>query len=232
MENKFNIDEVREFWDKVAPIYEPANKKVGYIHYQRFEKTIELGNIQPDQKILNIWSRTGSLIPYLRKTENLTILNREVSPEFIKIAKSKFSNEDFQQTDLEDLSEFEDNSFDRIISLETLEHTPKPLTFLKELKRTLKPDGLLIMSLPPKGFEIITRIYDALGNNHGEGPHLFLNPNIVKDLALRAGLKIIKHKPFIMLPIFARQSEKILTFLFGKTFLANFGVRHFYIFTK
>ena len=78
MINKFTIDQVREFWDSVAPVYEPLNKKIGYIHTQRFEKALEFGRIKPGQKILNIWSRTGSLVPYLRAIPDLEIHNRDV----------------------------------------------------------------------------------------------------------------------------------------------------------
>ncbi len=236
MINKFTIQEVRDFWDKVAPIYEPLNKKVGYIHTQRFEKALEFGKIESGQKILNIWSRTGSLVPYLRKINGLEIHNMEVSLKMMGIAQKKYPQEKFKPTDLENLSEFSDNYFDRIISLETLEHTPNPSVFLKELHRVLKKGGFLIMSLPPKGEEVPEFIYKLFFKDHGEGPHNFLWPRSVKKLIKESGFTLISHRPYIILPLgsdkITRMSEKILTFIFGKTFLANFGVRHFYVCKK
>ncbi len=236
MENTFTIDEVRSFWDKTALVYEPLNKKVGYVHTQRFEKAMEFGKIKPGQKILNIWSRTGLLISYLRGVENLEIHNREVSLEMIKIAQGRYPKEEFELTDLENLSEFDNNCFDRIISLETLEHTPKPTVFLKELHRILKPDGILIMSLPPKGEEVPEFIYKLFFKDHGEGPHNFLWPKDVKKLIRESGLTLLSHKPYIIFPFgndaVMKRGEKILTGLFGKTPLANFGVRHFYVCKK
>lgn len=233
MINDFTIQEVRSFWDKVARIYEPLNKTVGYVHTQRFEKTIEFSDIQPGMKILNIWSRTGNLIPYLRKLSYLEIYNREVSEEMIKIARHNYPNEEFKLTDLENLSEFENNYFDRIISLETLEHTPRPLAFLSEIKRILKPGGLLIMSIPPRGSELPEFFYNLFFKDHGEGPHRYLWPREVKEILKKAKLNLVSHRPFIILPFgnerFARRSEKWLTAVFGKTPLANFGYRHFYI---
>lgn len=227
---------MRAHWDETAYIYEPTNKKVGYVHTQRFEKAFEYGQFQPGQKVLNIWSRTGNLIPYVRKVGNLDIHNREVSPKMIELAKKKFPEEEFRLTDIENLTEFQDNYFDRIVSLETLEHTPKPNIFLNELNRILKPGGLLVMSLPPKGFEIPTRIYELFFENHGEGPHNFLWPYQVKKMLKLAGFVLLKHKKFIILPLIndkmTRTSEKILGFLFGWTPLANFGVRQFYIAKK
>lgn len=234
--NSFEIDEVRHFWDNAANTYERANEKVGYVHYQRFEKAIELANIESGQTILNIWSRTGNLIPYLRRYKNIKLFNLEVSKEFIKIATQKYPSAKFMQTDLEKLGEFKNNYFDRIISLETLEHTPKPLKLLKEFRRVLKKNGLLVMSLPPAGFEIPTRLWGIFFESHGEGPHKFLWPKEVKNLIEKAKLELISHHPAIILPLgndkLERISEKVLTNIFGNSFLANFGVRYFYVCKK
>ncbi len=47
---------------------------------------------------------------------------------------------------------FEDDSFDVVISYETIEHVTGEVqeSFLKEIRRVLKPDGFLIMSTPNK----------------------------------------------------------------------------------
>lgn len=233
MINPFSIKEVRDFWDGVAHEYEGYNAQVGYVHTQRFERAMQFAEVTPGMDILNIWSRTGSLIPWLRKVDSVKIENREVSPKLMNIAAERYPKESFSLTDLEDLSEFDDNSFDRIISLETLEHTPKPLIFLKELKRVLKPDGRLVMSLPPRGAELPEFFYTLLFSDHGEGPHRFLWPREVRRLLDQAELRLISHHPYIMLPtkndFLTRLSEGVLTGLFGRTLLANFGVRHFYV---
>jgi SAM-dependent methyltransferase len=43
---------------------------------------------------------------------------------------------------------FEDASFDTVLSIQVLEHTPRPLPLLHEMSRVLRPDGLLILSAP------------------------------------------------------------------------------------
>jgi SAM-dependent methyltransferase len=43
-----------------------------------------------------------------------------------------------------------DNSFDVVVSFETLEHTEEHEKIFREIKRVLKPDGLLIISTPEK----------------------------------------------------------------------------------
>lgn len=233
MKNNFTISEVRKHWNEVAKIYEPTNAIVGYVHTQRFEKAIKFSNIKSGDKVLNIWSRTGNLIPYLRKTPNVQITNMEASEKMIEIAEKKYPKEKFIKTDLILLSELENSYFDKIISLETLEHTPNPSSLLSEFYRVLKPGGKLVMSLPPGGFEIPTRLYDTFFNNHGEGPHRFLWSWEVKRLLKETGFKLINHQGYMMIPTkndkTTRKSEEILTNLFGKTPLIEFGVRHFYV---
>jgi SAM-dependent methyltransferase len=46
---------------------------------------------------------------------------------------------------------FEDRSFDTVISISVLEHTPRPQRLLDEMARVLRPEGLLILSAPFSG---------------------------------------------------------------------------------
>ncbi len=43
---------------------------------------------------------------------------------------------------------FENCSFDTVTSTEVLEHVPDPLRALKEMRRVLRPSGVLIVSVP------------------------------------------------------------------------------------
>jgi SAM-dependent methyltransferase len=43
---------------------------------------------------------------------------------------------------------FEDRTFDTVLNVQVLEHTPKPAALLAEMARVLKEDGLLILSAP------------------------------------------------------------------------------------
>lgn len=56
-----------------------------------------------------------------------------------------------------------DQSIDTIISLETLEHINEPSVALTEFKRILKPDGILVGSVPSKYFD--DRAEEVYGKN-------------------------------------------------------------------
>lgn len=234
MRNKFTIEEVREFWNSVAHEYDDINKKIGGAHYQRFVESLKYLDLQTQDKILNIWSRTGNAINYLRQTENLEIHNLEVSEKMLALAKKKYPQENFQITDLENLP-FADNFFDKILSLETLEHAPKPEKLLSEFCRVLKPGGLLIMSLPPKTAEIPLRIYEFFFDNHGEGPHNFLSSKTVKKILSDVGFKNLLHKGTLLFPAgpkwLQNVAEKIIE-KFQSTIIKELGIRQFYVSKK
>lgn len=70
------------------------------------------------------------------------------SEELIKIAKDKYPEANFQQSDAFNLP-FADNFFNKIYSIAVFHHIPSlelRIDFLKEAKRVLKPGGLLILT--------------------------------------------------------------------------------------
>ncbi|MFX0061316.1 MAG: methyltransferase domain-containing protein [Candidatus Hermodarchaeota archaeon] len=65
---------------------------------------------------------------------------------------------------------FQDETFEYIISCETLEHIPDTVTTLKEIFRVLKPQGRVVLSVPNYGNPILAAIakffHVFLGNPH------------------------------------------------------------------
>ena len=56
----------------------------------------------------------------------------------------------FQTADATGL-DFEDNSFDRLISVYNLEHLPEPHRVLEEWKRVVRPGGTVSIAIPAEG---------------------------------------------------------------------------------
>jgi SAM-dependent methyltransferase len=74
---------------------------------------------------------------------------------------------------------FPDRSFDTVLSVQVLEHTPKPAELVREMGRVLADDGLLILMAP---FQF--RLH--------EEPHDYFrySPHGLRELCARAGLEI------------------------------------------
>lgn len=234
MKNRFTIEEVIDFWDKVSDIYDGINENIGSTHYQRFTEGLKFLKLQDGDKVLNVWSRTGGAVQYIKNSAQVELYNLEVAPKMMERAKAKFPDSNFELTDLKSFN-FPDIFFDSVLSLETLEHAPEPEEFLKEIFRVLKPGGRLVMSLPPQTAELPLRIYELFKKNHGEGPHRFLPSKIVKKLLKQVGFEIIIHKGTLLVPagpaFFQKLGERLIE-IFQSTPLKEMGIRQFYVANK
>lgn len=76
---------------------------------------------------------------------------------------------------------FEDASFDTLLNIQVLEHTPRPQALVHEMARVLRPGGLLIASVP-----FSFRLH--------EEPHDYFRytPHGLRDMFDRAGLEIVE----------------------------------------
>lgn len=79
----------------------------------------------------------------------------DISPEAIDKAKKNYSSDtcNFHVGTAYDLFFIEDKSIDTIVSMETIEHLDKPELAIKEFRRILKDDGILIGSVPTKSLD-------------------------------------------------------------------------------
>jgi len=88
---------------------------------------------------------------YLLGQSALQVFGMDIDEKVIRFAKEKYKkdNLEFKPGNIEN-TEFEDYSFDVVISFETIEHLDNHVAAMSEIKRILKPDGILIMSTPDK----------------------------------------------------------------------------------
>jgi ubiquinone/menaquinone biosynthesis C-methylase UbiE len=227
------MDEVREFWDEIARHeYEHANERVSRVHTQRFRGALRRLHLEPGMRVLNIWSRTGDGIPFFRGAcPEIMLVNAELSGRMLDVSRADNPEEMHVQTSLHELP-FVDDSFDTVISLETLEHVPDPFLFLEEMNRVTKPGGRVVLSLPPSAAEWTSALNRLLRFHHGEGPHRFLAPRIVKEMLDEAGFELVDHSGSLFLPFGGMGVERFddrLSGLFGSGPVAQLGLRQFYV---
>ena len=77
----------------------------------------------------------------------------DIMPEVIAHARQKYvaENIEFKVGDCTETLAFDDDFFDVVVSFETIEHHTRHNFMLRELRRVLKPGGVLIISCPDKG---------------------------------------------------------------------------------
>ena len=234
--NKWTDLDVSKFWDSVSGIYIEENKKVSSIHKQRFVEAIKWIDLKGGMKLLNVSSRDSEAVDFIQpEKNNIVMINAEISIGLINIAKRLRPNQVCINIGSYSALPFQNNYFDRILSLETIEHCSDPIKFLEELYRVSKKDARLVMSCPPETSEIPYRLYTMLIGGHGEGPHRFLSSKEIKEIMLMTGWKVILHKGTLLLPIgpeiFRCYFEKIID-IFQGTFISELGIRQFYVCEK
>lgn len=130
-----NKDSIKEFFDSIAPKWdnEPiADKKI-------LDIILDNGGIRENIDILDVACGTGVLFPcYLhRNVKSITAI--DLSPEMVKIAKSKFPQANVICGDAENI--ILDKQFDAIMIYNAFPHFPEPKKVIENLSKALKTGG-------------------------------------------------------------------------------------------
>jgi ubiquinone/menaquinone biosynthesis C-methylase UbiE len=236
IQNPWTDREVEAHWDNVAEIYVSENEKVKNAHDQRFLESIAHLELKPGLKILNITSRDAEANDYIhRSMPQATVINAEISLGLMKVAEKLRPS--LTQVKLESYSSlpFKNGEFNRVLSLETLEHVSEPLRFLQELHRVSTDDARLVLSCPPATSELPYRVYSAIFGGHGEGPHRFLPSKEVKWMFSETNWKLLVHKGTVLIPAgpvwLQNLGENFISRMQG-TYIAELGIRQFYVCEK
>jgi len=102
----------------------------------------------PGERILDLGCGVGQWYKFFNKKE-VDYTGADFSEKLIEIAKIKYSKAKFKVTNVINLP-FPDNYFDKVYAIALFHHIPSKefqTQLLKEIKRVLKPDGLLILTV-------------------------------------------------------------------------------------
>ena len=107
-----------------------------------------LNYTKPGDKVLDAGCGNGRLYGAL-KGKNIDYSGIDSSEQLVKIAKEKYSEASFQIADILKIP-FPDNYFDKVYCIAALHHIPSDglrLKSMEELKRVLKPKGILVLTV-------------------------------------------------------------------------------------
>jgi len=235
-ENSWSDREVEAHWDSVADIYIEENEKVRHAHVQRFLETVQHLELSAGQTLLNVSSRDCEAEDYVAKAcPGVEIIHAEISSGLMRVAAERRPAARQVKLDTYSSLPFGDGEFDRIISLETLEHVAEPGIFLSELYRVAKPGTRMVLSCPPATSEIPYRVFTWLFGGHGEGPHRFPPSKEVKNKLAKAGWRLILHLGTVLLPVgpvWIQDTGELIIRKMQKTFISELGIRQFYVCEK
>ncbi len=118
--------------------------------------TISLLNIQPDQHILEIGFGPGVAIQYAsQKAAHGLVAGVDYSETMVQVARKrnaaaiKAGHIDLDFGEVSSLP-YPDESFDTAFAIHCVYFWPRPIDALREVRRILKPGGLLAVTIMPK----------------------------------------------------------------------------------
>ena len=133
----------KKFWDRYARFYDVEVLRFSRSAYTEMYRLMS-EILTKEMVVLELATGTGLIAVNIAESVR-SIMATDFSPKMIATAKKKIvpPNVRFSVEDATALS-FDDNSFDAVIISNALHIMPNPELVLKNIKRVLKPNGLLI----------------------------------------------------------------------------------------
>ncbi len=165
-----NFNDFREFYSLVK---KRLDSEKDYIKFQRFQAKNVIKDIRKKVNLKGLsmldigCGRGGYTQEFQKAGARVVSLDIETPPY-----KEIFSS--FVYGDATNLP-FANDSFDFVFSSSLIEHLPKPILLLNEVKRVLKNNGVFYLSFPP--------FYSFAGGHHFKPFNIFLPERIATFLA-------------------------------------------------
>ncbi|MCM1284928.1 MAG: class I SAM-dependent methyltransferase [Acetobacter sp.] len=184
----------KKHFDGQSKIYDETNTA----YYSKYPKIScrdvaeKLNNIEYNT-MLDIGCGTGYLIDILQKQRAADYYGLDLSPEMLKVAKSKLSDSVALTEGYSDKLPYNDNTFDVVTCIQSFHHYPKPEKAMAEAYRVLKPGGLYILSDTGMGRcpKFMYAIYNKLIVKHfNTGDYAAYSNNDIQNRMCAAGFKI------------------------------------------
>jgi 2-polyprenyl-6-hydroxyphenyl methylase/3-demethylubiquinone-9 3-methyltransferase len=140
-------DTLRAFYEDKALTY-PEEDVASIV---RYEKALTLAGIKAGASVLDVACKDAVLLDLLERTglpfeyTGLDLSTRVIEKNQARKDRARAR---FLTADIVAGAPLPEKSFDRIFALEILEHVPQPPALLAEVRRLLKDDGRLLLSVP------------------------------------------------------------------------------------
>lgn len=139
-----------EIYDEIYYNTNPLVSRTNNSGHHLIEKFINENEVF--DHVLEVGAGTGQHLQYVKhkyKKYTLTDISESLLHEAEKLHKDKNSLA-FEIADATQLP-YDDNQFDRLVSVYNLEHLPQPHNVLKEWQRVVKPGGTISIAIPAEG---------------------------------------------------------------------------------
>ncbi|RLJ01850.1 MAG: hypothetical protein DRP11_03810 [Candidatus Aenigmatarchaeota archaeon] len=165
-----------------------------------------------NSRILDLGCGSGVFIEKLKEKGFKNIIGLDINLEHLKYSLTIDKNNTLVLGKGEELP-FR-RKFDAVICAEVIEHTKEPFKMLKEMRRILKPGGLLFITTPNKksSFPILWEMWKRWKGKIWSGKELHetdFTPASLKELMEKSGFDVIRTRTILsvsyLIPFFERK---------------------------
>ncbi len=159
-------NKVRAVFKSVAPSYDIMNDLMsGGLHRVWKKFTVDLANVQPGEKVLDVASGTADLAQaFARRAGAANVWQTDINEAMLRVGRDRLSNEGLATpsalADAEKLP-FASESFDLVTVAFGLRNMTHKDMALSEMTRVLKPGGRLMVLEFSKVHKSLEKAYDA-----------------------------------------------------------------------
>src|SRR5215208_1253146 len=152
-------------------------------------------NLSPDDHILEVASGSGGPALYLAKKFKCHITGLDINEEGIKTANrqaadSKIPDAKFQLADVDQRLPFDDETFDAVMCVDSMNHFRDRLSYLREWQRVLKSGKRALFTDPVVMTGPVSN--EELAARSNIGFFLFVPLEVTKNLIQEAGFKLVR----------------------------------------
>jgi phosphatidylethanolamine/phosphatidyl-N-methylethanolamine N-methyltransferase len=140
-----DIATIQKAYRRYAHLY---NFYFGWIFHPGRQTAVELCNLKPGSKVLEVGVGTGLSLKLYPKSVKVTGI--DISPEMLAYAKKLVADENLENIEALEVmdaehTKFADNTFDSVVAMYVATVVPNPKDFVAEMQRVCKPGGHIIL---------------------------------------------------------------------------------------
>ncbi|MCK5506494.1 MAG: class I SAM-dependent methyltransferase, partial [Thermodesulfovibrionia bacterium] len=190
-------------WDGFANEYETA-RRLNII----FSKLIDPSELK-DKLFLDAGSGGGHF-SHAAKSLGAEVISLDVGLNLLKQVGRRCNSTKVMGSVLE--LPLKRSSFDIVLSTEVIEHTPNPVSAIRELSSVVKDDGLLVLTIPCRLWNPVVKLATTMRLRPYEGHENFLWPGELSNTLKRKGFKIEQLFGFNFCPFFSENIDTLFNF--------------------
>ena len=163
--------------------------------YDRFISWLDL---RPEHHVLEVASGSGGPARYLTNRVNCRVTGIDANEAGVATANQSPAGSDladqitFKVADANSALPFDDNSFDGILCIDSMNHFPNRLKVFQEWRRVLRPGRRAVFTDPVVITGPVTN--DELALRSSIGLFLFVPPGVNEHFIEASGFRLLKHE--------------------------------------